>query len=334
MRSAVSRVEVDTEPDGSIVVSWAVEGEPTAVDVATGSTPDHLDHRHETTVDAGTTSLALAPREAPRVFVSVAPHGDGPAVVAADRRVAFEGIQNFRDLGGYHTRDGGVVRWGRVFRADGLHNLTERDLVRYHTLGLQTVFDLRGDAEREERPNPVPSHAHTVLSRPPDAPLASDMGSLTTPEDGEGVLQRLYLGVIEHSARSIADLYTTLTDERALPAVFHCHAGKDRTGMVAALLLELLGVTRETVLDDYELTSRYRLREHADTSFRRLVETGMAPEAAAGILTTPRWAMQHALEVLDEQYGGVETYVTGPGGMAPDVVGALRTTLLAPAPPR
>ena len=80
-----------------------------------------------------------------RWFVSVAAHGGGPAVVCADRRVHFEGATNFRDLGGYRTRSGAVVRWGRIFRADSLHGLSSDDLVLYETLGMRAVFDLRGE---------------------------------------------------------------------------------------------------------------------------------------------------------------------------------------------
>jgi protein-tyrosine phosphatase len=114
--------------------------------------------------------------------------------------------------------------------------------------------------------------------------------------------------------------------------VFHCHAGKDRTGIVAALLLDALGVERETVLDDYELTARYRLRTHQESSYQRLVESGMSPEAAAGVLTTPRWAMQHALEDLDRRYGSVADYLQGPAGMHSNNLRSLRRRLLASVP--
>jgi protein-tyrosine phosphatase len=73
-------------------------------------------------------------------------------VTTVERRVPFEGIQNFRDLGGYPTVDGRTVRWGEVYRADALHKLTEADLASFRGLGVRTVFDLRGDAERRSSP--------------------------------------------------------------------------------------------------------------------------------------------------------------------------------------
>src|SRR5207245_1424099 len=81
-------------PDGTLLVRWELEGEPVAVDVATGSSPDHLDHQHETTVPSGQTTLRLPGHPGGRPCVSVAPHGGGPAVVVADRRVLFEGVTN------------------------------------------------------------------------------------------------------------------------------------------------------------------------------------------------------------------------------------------------
>lgn len=119
-----------------------------------------------------------------------------------------------------------------------------------------------------------------------------------------------------------------MTEADGLPAVFHCHAGKDRTGVVAAILLEALGVDRRDILDDYELTARYRLRSQQDSTYERLLEAGLSPEAAAGVLTTPRWAMEGALGHLDTEYCGVEEYLTGPGRLRKEDLEALREVLL------
>jgi protein-tyrosine phosphatase len=331
VQTTVAQVEVDTQPDGALLVRWMLEGDPVAVDVATGWTADHLDHDHETTVGAGQTSLEVGGRGGGRRFVSVAPHGGGPAVVAADRRVPFEGITNFRDLGGYRTGSGVPIRWGLVFRADALYGFSGRDLAAYDQLGLRAVYDLRGEIERTERPNPVPSRPLTIIGRPEGDPAVPEVRSGATSADGERILGDLYIGLIEHAAVKIGELFTALGQPDGLPAVFHCHAGKDRTGIVAALLLEALGVDRDLVLDDYELTARYRLRTQQLSSFDRLIESGLSPEAAAGVLTTPRWAMQQALEELDGRYGGVEAYLTGPAGMQADDLRSLREVLLGPA---
>jgi protein-tyrosine phosphatase len=122
-------------------------------------------------------------------------------------------------------------------------------------------------------------------------------------------------------------LLTGLASADGLPAVFHCTGGKDRTGMSAALLLELLGVPRSVVLDDYELTSQFRRREHQMETYENLLAIGMSAEAAGAILGTPRWAMDEALSVLDDEYGGVERYLTNHAGMPVDTLLELRARL-------
>ncbi len=327
MATIVASAQADTQPDGSLLVTWELEGGPVSVDLAAGPSPDPVDHRHLITVPASRTSWRLAYPEHQRLFVSVAAQGSGRAVVTTDRRIAFRGITNFRDLGGYRSGPDAAVRWGMVFRADALPGLMPEDLGLYEQLGLQVVYDLRGDLERSERPNRVESRHLGVLSRPPDSdPVAPPAG--VSVADGERVLADMYKGLIDHAAQEIGQLFTGLSEHDGLPAVFHCHAGKDRTGVVAALLLEALGVDRAEVLDDYELTARYRLRSQQEPTYERLLKTGLAPEAAAGVLTAPRWTMEEALCHLDAQHGGIEDYLTGPAGMHNEDLKTLRVRLL------
>jgi protein-tyrosine phosphatase len=330
--SSVLRVEVDSVGPGALDVTWLLDGPPAAVDVAVGPTPDHVDHAHATTVDAGRTTTRLTELGPGRHFVSVSVHsGDGGAVVATDRRLTFEGLQNFRDLGGYRSVDGRSTRWGLVFRADALHKLTPGDVAAFERLGMGTVFDLRSDEERRTHPNPVRSTQLAIVGQPPGTARGGgalpDVSEL--PPDGEQILRDLYIGMLEHSAELFGRLLAGLLEPGALPAVFHCHAGKDRTGITAALLLLAVGVDRETVLDDYELTRRYRRREHQQDTFERLLARGLSPEAAAGVLSAPRWAMQDALDALDQDHGGVETYLTRRAAMTPSQLDRLRSLLLA-----
>ena len=332
VETVVIHVEIDqVEDDDALTVRWELEGEPVAVDVAIGTSPDHVNHTQQATVPAGETSLRVRRPSGGRLFVSVASREGGPAVIAAERRISFEAVTNFRDLGGYRTRSGRRVQWGRLFRSDALHGMTEGDLAVYDELGLRAVYDLRGDVEVAEQPNPVPSRNLPILTCPTgdDTPLEFDG---TTSVDGEQVLAAIYIRSIDHAAPRIGELFSALTEPDGLPAVFHCHAGKDRTGLVAALLLEALDVDRESILDDYELTARYRLRAQQDQTFERLMKLGLAPEAAAGVLTTPRWAMAAALEHLDREYENIEGYLTGPAAMTLPDLQRLADVLLTPDP--
>jgi protein-tyrosine phosphatase len=299
------------------------------VDIAVGSSPDAVDHVHTLTVGPGLRAARLYGLGTGRHYVSVAPHGGGGGVVAGERRLPFDGVTNFRDLGGYPTTDGRRTRWGRVFRSDALHRFTPADRQRYQSLGLNAVYDLRGDVERERYPNPFPSVQLALLSRdaseaatPPERADRQDAGG------GERMLREMYQGLLANAAAVFGRLLGALAEPAGLPAVFHCAGGKDRTGLTAALLLELLGVPRHLVLDDYELTSRYRLRQHQTESYENLLALGMGPEAAGAVLGTPRWAMAETLEELDTAYGGAEAYLAGSAGMSAAAVGRLQVLLV------
>jgi len=131
-----------------------------------------------------------------------------------------------------------------------------------------------------------------------------------------------------HSGPLFGRLIGTLAEPDGLPAVFHCHAGKDRTGIVAALVLLAIGVDRETVLDDYELTAHYRKFEHQQDSFANMLNRGLSPEVAAGVLSTPRWAMSDAIDALEDDHGGIEQYLTSEVGLSTAQLDALRDALV------
>ena len=253
-------------------------------------------------------------------------------MTTVERRVLFEGIQNFRDLGGYPA-GGRWVRWGQVYRADALHKLTTADLGAFAGLGVRTVFDLRGDAERSEFPGPFESIHVPILGRPEGAEVLPPEPDMTI-EDGERMLRDLYVGALVHSAPKFQLLLTALADPSRLPVVFHCHGGKDRTGITAAVYLLALGVDRDSVLDDYEATRLYRKTEHQQDSLAKMLAAGVTPEAAAGVLGAPRWAMAAAVDEVDRTYGGIDAYLRGPLGLADETISRLRTLHLQQSPDR
>lgn len=244
------------------------------------------------------------------------------------RHIPLDGAHNVRDLGGYPTRSGGVTRWGAVYRGDRLDELTPGDLARLAELGITTVFDLRSAEERERFPDPMPSVHVSVVSRMVANRPPVDFASLVDHDHGVRFMRDLYVGLLEHAGPEIGEVLSGLAAPDALPAMFHCTAGKDRTGVVAALLLEWLGVDRDTVLDDFELSRQYHRVDASSRAFRNMVDRGISPEAAAGALGAERSTMAHALGVLDDRYGGIRAYLTGPAGMTDAVLQQLRATLV------
>jgi protein-tyrosine phosphatase len=327
MDAAVKDVVVERDGD-VLVVRWEGAGQDGDVEIGIGSTPQAADHDRALTVSSTQRSARIEGFGAGRYYVSVS-SADAGATVSAERRVPFQGATNFRDLGGYPTSDGRRTRWGTVFRSDALHQLTDADLGRYGWLGLHAVYDLRGEAERDRYPNPFPSLHLSLLGHVESAPSAAqaELASAADAAAGERVLRELYRGMLANAGPVFGRLLAGLADPQRLPAVFHCTGGKDRTGVSAALLLEFLGVPRDDVLDDYELTARYRQRGQQTESYENLLATGMAPEAAAVVLAAPRWAMAETLQALDEEYGGAEAYLTERAGLQPATLGKLHDLL-------
>ncbi len=254
-----------------------------------------------------------------------------PADVLARRRVAFEGAVNFRDVGGYAAAGGRVTRWGRLYRSDALDRLTSSDLVAFRRLGIRAVYDLRGDDERARRPNPVASEQIALESGVPRQEFV-DGSILETAADAEGRLCEVYLAILATAAPLFGRLYASLAAEGRLPAVIHCAGGKDRTGLASALLLGWLGVDRETVLDDYELTDRSQTAARHAEVLARFVSLGMSEAAAGALLSSPRWVMATALDTVEERYGGVDTYLREAGGLTAATLETLSRLLLEEAP--
>ncbi len=173
------------------------------------------------------------------------------------RRSLLDGASNFRDLGGYRTVDKRVVRDGMVFRSGALHALTDADHQRLRELGVRVAVDLRPPEEQAAEPTNVSfiRIVHVPLLR---GERTSDPSALA---NGEGYLRDRYTEIVLDRAPDIGVIFQALADEDGLPAIIHCAAGKDRTGVVSAILLLALGVDEPTVLDDYELTSEYAARE-------------------------------------------------------------------------
>jgi protein-tyrosine phosphatase len=178
---------------------------------------------------------------------------------AHDGVVRLEGGRNFRDLGGYATEDGRRVRRGRLFRSGAPVGLTAADRARLEALGLHRVIDLRSREERVREPAAWPLAPGAGVrefdySMDPDDYLGL-MRPDITPDELEALMCRFYRRMPYDYEAPYSALFTELLEARGAVA-FHCAAGKDRTGIAAALVLSVLGVARETVIDDYLVSNR------------------------------------------------------------------------------
>jgi protein-tyrosine phosphatase len=242
-----------------------------------------------------------------------------------DRMITLEGAVNFRDLGGYAAGDGQQTRWRTLFRADGLGELTEADTAVLRQLCIRTVIDLRSGSELERgrfdvEAHPVAFHHFPFIDELPDA---QDF------DRKPGLLGTQYLEIVRDAGGQILAALDVLAATDALPAVFHCTAGKDRTGVLSAVVLSLLGVDEPTVVADYALSgaamSRLRVKIMAKyPDFRETIE------GIDEVFSAEPAQMEQLLEHIEAEYGSVATYIEGLGA-GPGLVDSLRSALLEPA---
>ncbi|MEY2580352.1 MAG: protein-tyrosine phosphatase [Ilumatobacteraceae bacterium] len=230
-----------------------------------------------------------------------------------ERLVALEAVHNFRDLGGYKTDDGRTTLWRRLYRADGLYRLTPADVEALEPLGLRTVIDLRSSPELDERGR-FPIDAHPVVFH--HLPIVDKTWAHEDApqyERDEDFLIWAYQDMLTIGAPRFAKAFEVLTEPDALPAVFHCAAGKDRTGLLAALLLGSLGVSHTDIIADYALTveGMARFREWAAREWPEWIER-MASVPPAYTAALPE-AMGHILDELCAEHGTIRGYVRSIG---------------------
>ena len=245
--------------------------------------------------------------------------------MTAARRLDWERLINARDLGGYPTTDGGAIRAATLVRSDSLSSLTAAGTDALLAHGVRTVVDLRMPVEVDDRPNPFATPGdhgidyHNVSFIDPVAEPPTDV--VTLAED--------YRRMLDRFGPQVAEVIRTIAQADDGGVLVHCAAGKDRTGLIVALLLGALGVAPEVIAEDYALTAANLERDEADWLENG---PGIREEREA---TLGRWrarpeVMLEVLLDLDERYGGAEGYLREIG-VEPDDVARLRQRFVEPA---
>jgi protein-tyrosine phosphatase len=227
------------------------------------------------------------------------------------RLLPLVGAYNFRDLGGYPTIDGRSTRWGQLYRSDTLHELTQQDLQLLRDIGLASVIDLRtaNEVERTGRgvlgSEPI---GYVNLSLFPEAGGEQQAAPVARIED---VAER-YLSYLEVGRTALVESFRVLGDPDSYPLVFHCQAGKDRTGVLAALVLSCIGVERNAVVDDYVLTeARMDLilgRLRRDPQYADRID-----DLPPSVFLVEASTMEGFLDGLEDRYGGARKWALGVG---------------------
>lgn len=242
------------------------------------------------------------------------------------RHLQLEGTYNVRDTGGYATADGYMTRWHTLLRGDALHRLTPAGKNALVDAGLHTVIDLRRDAELAQAPNVFATS---------DAVRYVNVSLIErTPHEEEAATPRtlasVYQGIIATSHARIREIFAALAAPDAFPALVHCTAGKDRTGIIIALLLANAGVPTETIVADYALTEQLLAGEWVDQMRERVLASGGDWAAMAILMGSPAELMRQTLVDVEAQYGSVPQYLRTIG-VPQETLDTLRTALIEDA---
>lgn len=228
--------------------------------------------------------------------------------ILAERHLPMAGGYNYRDLGGYKTTDGKYIKWGKFFRSDDLHNLTNLDLQYLSSIPLISIVDFRSEQEMVSAPDKNPSsvktnYAYSISPGNLMTAVASDISKLTTEYADTLMMQMNELLVTDPACvDQYRKFFALLQDEDNIPLMFHCSAGKDRTGMGAALILSALGVDEQTIIEDYLSSNIYLADKYAKYKSEN--------PALAPLFEVKSQFLQAGLNRIKKDYGSIEQFLT------------------------
>jgi protein-tyrosine phosphatase len=243
------------------------------------------------------------------------------------RRIILNGIHNLRDIGGYAHADG-VVTGGRFWRSDSLHDLDEAGVAHLAGLGLLTVIDLRQNDETSAQPNPFAGRVGNIAYH--NAPIFAGL-NLNDPEiiDSEDPLFALYCSAIAERSERFRAIMRLIAEAPEGGVLFHCTVGKDRTGMVAAMLLKLAGVSDADIVADYAETSLH-IGPVLDALRARAEAAGWDVARMSRYWRSDATTMERFLAHIETAHGGVAAYLQA-SGLHPAELEVIRHRLTAPA---
>ena len=262
---------------------------------------------------------------------------------AHGRSLGIDSVPNLRDLGGYKTRDGATVAHGLVYRSNQLAPISPGDMTKLGELGLKNDYDLRTEAERTPLPDQLPPGVNNVwLNVLADQKGAGPAQLLTLMQNPKQANVSLGGGKIEASFEdsyrqfvslpsaktAFRELFVALGDRSKLPALFHCTTGKDRTGWAAAALLTLLGVPKETVVEDYLRSNDYILPLYKK-QIDAFVAGGGEPSIPQAIFGVRVEYLEASFEEMQTKYGTIENYFSEALGIDAAAQRSLRDLYLA-----
>lgn len=317
---------------GAIRICWDTAGAGNSVTIYHGYAPDAINRKTPVAVsDHGSIDIHGLDPGMRHCFEIVS--GDNRMVVS-ERHLKLDGPVNFRDIGGYVTHDGRRVKWGRLFRADGLARLSDRDLALFRQIGIRRIIDFRTESEAANAPDRIPEGGDTSYIHLPVTHGKYDFAEavkrfkkgdtdwLTADFMVEG-----YINNLESFARVWEAVVFHVIDEKKGPLVFHCTGGKDRTGTCAALLLLTAGIPEDVVIDDHQLSNIYIARLLPDL-YRLMSDNGIDPDRVFPYLTAPRDCIEAVISHISYKYGSAWEYFLSKTSLTETHLAQLKNVML------
>ena len=307
----IEKTTVNKSQDGFYSIHFSEKGK---WKIHAGSSPEKINWEKFTSIDGKEFQLPDNYVNE-RLFFGLV-NNDGDTIITTERLMPLKGQPNFRDLGGFKTKDGGYVKWGSIYRSGKLSDLKKQDLNYLSHLNIRSVVDLRNDIEISKDPDRMPEGA-TYFQIPVGDKEGKGYNKLRRMVMKEGYrkakAKALFVDVMRSFADSLAEdirpiFDMLLSEEENASLVYHCTGGKDRTGYTTAMILLALGVDRKTITDDYLMSNYYR-KEANIKNMRKIRLTGLDVETIDYAILVRKEYMDAVFRVIDEKYSGTDNYL-------------------------
>lgn len=232
----------------------------------------------------------------------------------------FDGLYNFRDIGGFKTLDGNIMKKGVLFRSDELSRLSQKDIETFNLLNIKTIYDLRTRTEQKSKPSRIKSEHGIQLVNISIQDKSQEFTHLeffkflvskSNTINFEKIMKEMYCNMAFISHTQICEIITSLSEQNNLPALIHCTSGKDRTGFISAIIQLLVGVPYQTVLDDYLFSNDLiapRMKK-VEKFIRWMSLFQVESDRIKPMLEVRREYLEEVYNEIIERYGNIETYL-------------------------
>lgn len=307
----------------TLTISWTPHPSLKYVDIFTSSIPDKNSKDRLYLARVEDHSITITDPYLHHRSYLILQTDQGSSILTSERRLPLTGATNFRDLGGYRSKDGRTLKWNQFYRSDELCHLTDQDKWYLQQFGIKFIVDFRSDQERSKKPNQElvgVENLHTSVFTKQEEKrngMSLDLFSffrfrkmMDQLKSPIRFMKRLYCDMVTNKP-AFHQLIQLISSPHQVPIVFHCTVGKDRTGFASALLLFTLGIPEETVMEDYLLTNQFieTKEQQLMKRYAPFLQSDRAKEILKTIMEAKQEYLQAAIQVIKEKHGTIEKYL-------------------------